>query len=918
MIEPATLIFVFFLYMGLLFSIAIWVERRTAAGRAVASNGIIYALSLAVYCTAWTFYGSVGSAAARGPLFLTIYIGPTLGIALWWIVLRRLVRLKRLHHITSIADFISVRYGKSHAVAAIVTVMVIFGIVPYVALQIKAVISTFFLITGAGGEADGIHYSHLAMIGALALFTIIFGIRHLDPTERHPGMVSALATESLVKLLAFLAAGIFVAYFMFDGVQDIFRRFARAFPDDSTPFAWEGRQPLITWFTYLLLSGSAILFLPRQFHVTVVEIYHERHIRIAMWLFPLYMLLINLFVLPVALAGLLQGYPAALADTFLLLLPFDSGRHLLSMLVFLGGISAATGMIMVETVTMSTMTTNHLLLPLIERIAVFGILRRYLLQCRWLAALTLLALGYLFERTVGESYMLVNIGMISFVAVFQFAPAAVGGICWRQGNRRGAVLGLCSGFAVWAYTLILPAFARSGWLPAGILDAGPLGIGLLRPEGLFGVTGLDPISNAVLWSMSVNLGLYVIGSLLAEQSEMERGLAEEFVGSPASPALARGEAAGRLVMELAPKRSEVETIFRRYFPPDRAAEMTRTALAGLDLDSREQITLPELMEFHDEAERRLAGAIGAATAHQAMKRGTTFSPQEEIELSRVYSDILAGLRLSPAELMEKINFYQERERLLQRQAAELEEKIRERDLEIEERQRVERALEATNRELQQFAYIASHDLQEPLRKIIAFGDRLRLHATDALGEKGLDYLQRMQNAATRMQQLIEDLLNYSRITTRAGPIEAVDLTEVVGEVAVDLEFRIAETGGRLEIRQLPAVHADRSQLRQLFQNLIANALKFHRPEEKPVVRIEGEAADGMAEIRVQDNGIGFDEKYLDRIFLPFQRLHSRDQYEGTGIGLAICRKIADRHGGTISARSAPGRGTTFILRLPGV
>jgi Na+/proline symporter len=554
MIDPATLILVFFLYMGLLFSVALWVERRTAAGKAVADNGVIYALSLAVYCTAWTFYGSVGVAAARGPLFLTIYLGPTLGIALWWIVLRRMVTIKRQHHITSIADFISVRYGKSHMVAAVVTVMVIIGIVPYVALQIKAVISTFSLITGAGGGESGIHYSHLVMIGVLALFTIIFGIRHLDPTERHPGMVSALAAESLVKLLAFLAAGLFVSYVLFDGIQDIFRRFAQTLDGNTAPFSWEGRQPLITWFSYLVLSCSAILFLPRQFHVTVVEIYHERHIRTAMWLFPLYMLLINLFVMPVALAGLLQGYPPEKADTFLLLLPFAADQPLLSTLVFLGGMSAATGMIMVETVTMSTMTTNHLLLPLIERVAVIGFLRRYLLQCRWLAALALLALGYLFERTVGESYMLVNIGMISFVAVFQFAPAVIGGIFWRQGNRQGVVLGLCSGFLVWAYTLILPAFARNGWLPESFLLDGPLGFDLLRPEMLFGITGLDPISNATLWSMSVNLGCYVVGSLATEQGELERGLAGEFVASAIPAALARGETVGRLILELEPKR----------------------------------------------------------------------------------------------------------------------------------------------------------------------------------------------------------------------------------------------------------------------------------------------------------------------------------------------------------------------------
>lgn len=918
MINPITLIMVFCLYMGLLFSVALWVEHKTVAGRAVAANPVVYSLSLAIYCTAWTFYGSIGNAAAKGPLFLAIYIGPTLGIALWWIVLRRFVRIKRMYHITSIADFISVRYGKSHAVAAVVTMMVIVGIVPYVALQIKAIISTFSLITGAGNEAGSVHYTHIVMIGILAMFTIIFGIRHLDPTERHPGMISALAAESLVKLLAFLAAGVFVAYFMFDGIDDIFRRFAAIFPHDTSHFNWGASQSVFTWFTYLVLSCSAVMFLPRQFHVTVVENYDERHIQTAMWMFPLYMFLINIFVLPIALAGLLKGYPVSLADTFLLRLPLDMEQQLLSMLVFIGGISAATGMIMIETITMSTMTTNHLLLPLIEQINCLGFLKRHLLQCRWLAALAFLALGYLFERTIGESYMLVNIGMISFVAVFQFAPAIIGGIFWRQGNRKGALLGLCSGFFVWGYTLLLPALVKSHWLPGDFMVTGPLGFVFLHPEHLFGVTGLDPISNAVFWSMFFNLGLYILCSLSFEQDEMERGLAEEFVNIVPSSTLVTRGASSELLVDLEPRRREIEVIFSQYFPKEKASEITKTCLVILNIEKKERITLLELTEFHSEAEKRLSGAIGAAAAHHALKKGTTFSPQEELELSKVYYDIIASLKLSPAELMEKIDFYQEKEKLLTRQAMELEEKIRERDLEIEERLRVEKALEMTNLELQQFAYIASHDLQEPLRKIQAFGDRLRSTSADVLGEKSLDYLTRMQNAAARMRQLIEDLLNYSRVTTRGNPFAPVNLEALIGEVVIDLEQRIAETGGRVEIGPLPEVNADKSQMGQLFLNLISNALKFHRDSEKPVVRIEGRRTDGMAKISVQDNGIGFDEKYLDRIFIPFQRLHSRDEFEGTGIGLAVCKKIVERHGGTISASSVAGEGATFILCLPGV
>ncbi len=226
----------------------------------------------------------------------------------------------------------------------------------------------------------------------------------------------------------------------------------------------------------------------------------------------------------------------------------------------------------------------------------------------------------------------------------------------------------------------------------------------------------------------------------------------------------------------------------------------------------------------------------------------------------------------------------------------------------------------TNRELQDFAFVASHDLQEPLRKIQAFGDQLVSGYKDALGEEGKDYLVRMQNAAVRMQGLIQALLNYSRVATKAQPFSLADLTSLAHGALADLEVRIRETDARVEIGDLPRIEADPIQMQQLFQNLIGNSLKFHG-KEKPVVRVysrraDAHSADGKYQILVEDNGIGFDEKYLDRIFTPFQRLHGRGVYEGTGIGLAIVRKIVDRHGGTITAKSAPGKGATFIVTLP--
>jgi len=518
--------------MGFLLLVAQWAERRLERGKSLVNNSVVYSFALAVYCTTWTYYGSVGSAASSGFLFLAVYLGPTLAIALWWTVLRKLVRIKTAHRITSIADLISARYNRSQALAALVTLIAVVGIAPYVALQFKAIDSTFAMIIGPVAETgSGIGRLGVpVMAGVLVLFTIALGIRRLDPTERHPGMMFVLAVESFIKLFAFLAAGIFVTYFMYDGLGDIFQRLSGNLAHSVPKQGLAETVSPVKWTAYLFLAMSAIMFLPRQFHVAVVENQDENHIKTAMWLFPLYMLLINIFTFPLAMGGLLQGFSVGDADTFVLGLPIHSGRKWLSLLVFIGGFSAATAMIMVSSITMATMITNHLLLPVVGWVKWLGGLRRHLLVCRWVAAAGFIMIGYWSEQYVAAPYMLVNIGIISFVAAFQFAPPILGGIFWRRGNEAGALLGLITGFAAWAYTLLLPTLIRGGWISTSLLVVGPWGIAWFNPERLFGVLNLDPVTHAVFWSMLLNIVLYVGGSLYFDQSEEERSRAEEFVG----------------------------------------------------------------------------------------------------------------------------------------------------------------------------------------------------------------------------------------------------------------------------------------------------------------------------------------------------------------------------------------------------
>jgi Na+/proline symporter/signal transduction histidine kinase len=926
MFSPALVISAICLYVALLFVIALWVERSPSLGKKLSNSPLVYSLCLGVYCTAWTYYGSVGKAASSGLLFLTIYLGPTMAIVFWWSILRRLIRIKNTYRITSIADFISARYNKSQGLAAIATFVAFVGSLPYIALQLKAVISTFELITSSGGTQPSslsVLMARLIVLAIMMIFTILMGVRRLDPTERHPGMMVALAVECLVKLTAFIAAGIFVTYIMYGGFGNIFTRVSQQrialFPSAGGTEA----VSYISWVSYLLLAMASIMFLPRQFHVAVVENSNEKHVRTAMWLFPLYIFLLNIFVYPIAMGGLLAGHSVQEADTFVLLLPLKHGNPWLVLSVFIGGFSAAIGMIMINTMTVATMVTNHLLLPLTQWFKNLGFLARHALKCRWLVVIGYLLLGYWFELKIGASYMLVNIGMISFAAAFQFAPPILGGLFWRRGNRTGAILGLSGGFLVWFYTLLLPSFARSGWIPASLLERGPFGIGFLNPERLLGINVFDPLSHGVFWSLLVNISLYILGSLFVEQEDDERRIAEDFIDilkPSASPApYGRTEAH----IDISRKKPIIEDLLSRYFPREEAVSITEKCLSEIGVDrTNAKVSVIELSELNSRIEKFLTGSIGAATAHRALKQANIFTLAEAQELHDKYVRILADLKLTPMELKEKIDYYQEREKLIATHAQQLEEKIKELEDNILQRKRAEEALSKqtqelarSNTELERFAYIASHDLQEPLRTVISYVQLLKKRYSDKLGADADEFIAFTVDGVHWMQSLINALLTYSRIDRGPKETQTTDLNAVAARALMNLQEAIRENKAEISCDQLPTVKADSSQMEQLFQNLIGNAVKFHS-SVPPRVHISVKSGKNEWILSVSDNGIGIAPQHMGRIFEIFQRLHSRKEYSGTGIGLAVCKKIVEYHGGRIWVESHLDKGSTFHFTIP--
>jgi signal transduction histidine kinase/Na+/proline symporter len=660
LLSPGAVAAIAFGYLLLLFGVAYWAERRKDRGLSIISNPLVYALSIAIYCTSWTYYGSVGRAADSGFEFLAVYLGPTLVAFSWWALLRRMVRIARQNHITSISDFVASRYGKSGRIGALVTVMAIVGNAPYIGLQLKAVSATFDLLTQYAPEgllrsvvSPSPFYRDTAFVVALVLgvFGGMYGARSLDPSERHEGMVAAVALESVVKLLAFLTVGAFVTWGVFDGFRDIFSRIA-AHPAYAhlLTFGTSGPYSFTSWFTLLYLSVASVMLLPRQFHIMVVENCSEEHIRGAMWLFPLYLFLINLFVAPVAFGGLLVFQNAGLADSYVLTLPLREGWRVLALVAFLGGLSAATGMVVVSSVTIATMFLNNLAMPVLLRIGWPRNFAPYLIHVKRLGIMGVILLGYAYYRLLGERFMLVNIGLLSFGAAAQLAPALIGGLFWRSATARGAATGLALGFGSWLYMFLLPALCQAGWFPASLVEAGPWGVSWLRPTAFLGLEGLDIWSHGVFWTMFFNAGGFIAVSLFTRPSAVEMEQMPRFVEALGRPEGRRPE----FRMARAPAVGEFEDLLAKFLGPAKAQERLREFFGGGSYQPENVVSDDTMLALRGFVERTLAGAVGPAAASEVVERYLALKGTTMEEIFDVFGAVSISLEESREELQSRV------------------------------------------------------------------------------------------------------------------------------------------------------------------------------------------------------------------------------------------------------------------------
>lgn len=1166
------------LYLATLFVVAYLVEKKTEKGKNPANNPFIYSLSLTVYFTSWSLYGNVGLAATSGFSALLIGIGVTLAVFTWWTLLRKMIRVKNIYHVTSIADFISTRYNKSGLIAALVTGLTVFGFVPYVSLQLKSIFSTFDIIIGTSvlqnGTTSPVGFKMLIIL-LLIVFSNILGVRKLVPTERHQGVVTILAVDAIVKLAAIISIGIFVTFFIFNGFDDILKQAIGKrllYPPDNMNSTTTG---ILYWISVLFLSMLSILCLPRQFHVGVIENFDEKQIKTAFWLFPLYVFLLTLFILPIAMGGLLMGYPVQSADTFILRIPFDAGYSWLSVFVFLGGLSASFCMVVLSSMATSIMFSNHIMLPVIEWVPRLHFLKKYLLQCRWFAVALFILLSYWFERNFGSQYMLADMGLIAFIAVAQFAPAMLLGMFWKRGNSKGAKMGLSAGFLLWFYTLIIPTLCNAGVLSQLWLTDGPFGIKFLIPNQLFGFAGINLISHGMFWSLLLNMIFYFGGSLFSKQDTEEAKIAGDFINALKSDAPQEIVISSKPQIELEAKKEIIDEIFLQFYSPDEAKEITQKCIESVHLKEKKLISVIELSKLQNGVENYLSASIGSSTAHLIVKKNSLFTKENEDELKNAYTDIITDYKLSPSELLEKIDYYVEMENLLLKHASELEEKVKElefrnilfttqqeasidgilivneegrilsynsvflniwdlspkmmesgmddivlkavtntvaapeaflkevnriykglsisRNMEIKlkdgrilerssfpmigakgkyygrvwyfrditERKKIEAALiasekkyskvfryagdiigivrvlddkfieinesfrttfgydydevvghssselglwvdkrqrdksievikenksirnfevqwrcksgeiryglianelvdingepcfvfvfqdvterkhameeikklnaeleqrvqkrtaelEIANKDLEAFAYSVSHDLRAPLRAIVGFSTFLQEDFYDLLDETGRKYIDRLQNSAIYMGELIDDMMLLSRVKKSEIIFSDFNLSELAQSIVDDLQSAEPERNVNISIAKTLFVYADVNLMKIAMTNLINNAWKYTSKRNAAEIAIGDLDVDGKRIFYIKDNGAGFNMQYYENLFLPFKRLHSATEFNGTGVGLATVQRIIQRHGGEIWAEAEEDKGATFYFTIPSV
>lgn len=887
-----------FLYLLLLFFIANQAERYK--NKQWLQHPLMHTLCMAVFCTTWTYYGSIGRAATNGIDFLAIYLGPTMMMLLGYGLQRKIFNISKGLHINSLADLISVRFGKNFTLGALVTICSIIALVPYIGLQLKAIVSSLEVFIhadeGSAPLSDNI-FTIIAIIttAVLCVFSLLYGARKLDANENHPGLLAVIAFESLFKLIIFIIIGSVITFGFNDGLGDILERIAVQQPV-SQLFTLHESSSYGLWVAMMVLAAFAFILLPRQFHINFIENKKFYNIKFGTWAFPLYLLLINLFILPIAYCGMyLFDQGSWQADMFVLTIPLHFKQYGLAVLSWLGGLSAATGMIIIETIALSIMVSNNIVTPLFYatnnvRKGIQHNHQSQILNIRRLSIVAILTIALVYYLFLGQHNSLVSIGLVSFGALVNFAPTLLFSLYWKQITSLGAIIGILSGFIVWFFTAVIPQAVQNGFIHDAIMHEGLFGIHFLKPHALFGVTMLEPISHSLFWSLLFNVLSIIIVSLSTQRTRFEVYYAELYVDNDRFDKGMSYEVAWKGHAKLA----DLYKLLGNFIGNVKARKLIQEYADSQQISTNlQQPAHTKLVVY---TERVLGGVIGAAAARMLMKRSTD---EEEISYKEMY------------QIIKENQLVKANNKLLKQQSTELQEKTK---LLKEANQRLRTADEQKN----EFLYTVTHELKTPLTSIIALSEIVHDHP-DLEEEKRSLYLSSVIKEANRLSHLISQVLKLEKF--EAGQlrlnIKQVDLGDLIKNTTATFKGTLQAKNIELELQLTNAmilVSCDEDMITQVLVNLVGNAVKFAQHK----ITIRTFEAPDYWEIWVSDDGKGIPASDHAMIFDKFFQAKNQDikKPEGSGLGLAICKKIIDLHNGSIRVDQSHSSGAHLVFTLP--
>lgn len=889
------LIVIIVVYLAVLFCIAFFAEKKKKSKWV--NNPYVYTLSLAVYCSAWTYYGSIGIAANSGIDFLPIYLGPVIAAPLWILVLRKVIRISKQNKISSIADFISLRYGNNRFLGALVTIVCLLGTLPYISLQLKAVSETFDIM------ADRTRYittnilddSTFYVALLLAVFATFFGTQNTDASEKHTGIIASVAFESVLKLVFFLIIGTYITFYVFDGTTDIYNKIATV-DNFKTLTSLSGLEDGFNWFFMIGLSFMAIFLLPRQFQVSVLENNREKHLKKAIWLFPLYLLLFNIFVIFIAWAGKLTFGDSVNAEYYTLLLPLKNGNTFLATLVFLGGFSAVISMVVVSTLALSTMVSNNLIIP-------YGFLdkfinnqternSKYIKSIRRTSIFTIIIIAYFFYVSFSRELSLYAIGLISFVIIAQLAPSFFIGLFWNRGSSKGAIIGIIVGFCVTVYTLILPFTLAAYTGTDHFTQYGLYNIAALKPYALFGIDFLSPPAHAFFWSIFFNLLSYLVFSIISKGNYRERNYAEMFVDTNNFSVLQDNA----LVWKGEAYVADIKNVLIRFLGEKKATRALKLFFTKYKLPQDTQLADARLINF---SEKLLTGSIGSASAKILIAGVVKEEQISLVEVLRILEESKENI-VSNKMLLEKSD-----------ELSQLSSKLKD----------VNEELIIKDKQKDEFLDTVAHELKTPITGIRAATELLMDDEDDMPKEIKEQFLNNILQDSDRLGRLINNILDFEKLETGRLRIDMkfCNIQTTIKKVVERTQHIAAKKGIEITVKNTHSfkIIYDEDRILQVLYNLISNAIKFCKPKTG-FIEIDYKINNQFIEISISDNGKGVPDEDIDFIFDKFYQSKHQNTIkpEGSGLGLAITKQIIQKHNGQIWASKKIKTGAKFVFTLP--